>query len=103
MNRLAQIRSLLTASPDDPFLRYALAKELESAGEIEDAYLQFEALVQSHPDYVAAYYHFGKLREKQGQIEAAIALYKQGIEVAKRQNDHHAAAELAAAKMNLED
>ena len=34
---------------------------------------EFEALINSHPDYVATYYHYGKLMESLQDKDAAVS------------------------------
>ncbi len=103
MSRLIQLQSFLDASPNEPFIIYALAKEHEGVGNTSEALSFYNRLVNEHSDYVGTYYHFGKLLEKQGELDAAVNMYVRGMEVAKSQNDNHAYSELAGAKLNLVD
>ncbi len=97
MNRLEKLQSFLKESPEDPFLHFALAKEYEKAGDEQEALARYEQLVREHAQYVGTYYHLGKLRERQGDLDAAKSAYQQGIIVAERAKDSHSASELRGA------
>ncbi len=100
--RLQQLKGLLEDSPNDPFLLYAIAKEYEGLGSVEEALRQYKALTDLHPDYVGTYYHYAKLLEKQEETEEALSIYEKGMFVARKIGDTHALGELSNAKMNLE-
>lgn len=100
--RMSQLLEFLKEAPEDSFLNYALAQEYLSAGKPEEARRLMEWLVEHHPDYVATYYHLGKLLEKEGLKEEAIEIYERGIAIAVRSGEQHARAELQSAKLELE-
>ncbi len=102
-NRLQRLQSFLSASPNDTFVIYALAKEYEMLGDLEKALHQFQHLLKVDPKYVGAYYHLGKLYEQLEQPETAFQTYRQGMAVARELGDQHALSELAGAKLNLGD
>ena len=85
--RISRLLEFLENEPNDPFLNYAL-------GERALALTYFEDLISKHPDYVGTYYHLGKLYETLGRKEEAITTYKNGIEVANKQQNAHARSEL---------
>lgn len=101
--RLQQLLHLLTESPEDSFLTFAVAKEYEGAGDDEQARDYYLRLVENDPAYVGVYYHLGKLYERQGAIRDAFRTYRQGIDAARRAGDQHALSELAGAKLALGD
>ena len=101
--RLQKLLSFLQSSPEEPFLVFALAKEYENLGQREEALRYYNQLLEQNPDYVATYYHLGKLQEAIGEPGEAFALYKKGMVVAQKAGDQHALNELAAAKLNLGD
>jgi len=80
MSRIDQIRQFLQDSPNDSFLRYALAQELQKQGDVEAAKEAYLWLTDNQPSYVATYYHLGKLLIAQGEKEAALAWFNRGIE-----------------------
>ena len=102
MSRIDQIRQFLQDSPNDSFLRYALAQELQKQGDIEAAKEAYLWLTENQPSYVATYYHLGKLLIALGETEAALAWFNLGIEHAKAAKELHALSELQSAKLELE-
>jgi len=102
MSRIDQIRQFLQDSPNDSFLRYALAQELQKQGDVEAAKEVYLWLTDNQPSYVATYYHLGKLLIAQGEKEAALAWFNLGIEHAKAAKELHALSELQSAKLELE-
>ena len=102
MDRLAALLEYLEEDPGDPFTRFAVALEYLKAGDESEARRTFEGLVEGRPDYVGAYYHLGGLYARQGLMEAAIATYRAGIEVANQQRDVHARSELQSALLEAE-
>ena len=102
MSRIEQIRQFLQESPNDSFLRYALAQELQKQGDLNAAREAYLWLTENQPSYVATYYHLGKLLITQGEKEAAVAWFNLGIEHAKAAKELHALSELQSAKLELE-
>lgn len=92
--RKQQIEELLTLDPNDSFLRYGLAMEYVSAGDDESAMHEFQVLNQQDPDYVPAYLMAGQALLRLGREEEARAMLKEGIVVAKRNHNEHAAGEM---------
>ena len=103
MTRLEQLQSLLTDSPQDSFLLFALAKEFESRGDDTQARRHYEQLREADAGYIGLYYHLGKLLERQQDFAGAVAVYRDGMERARSAGDLHALSELAGAKLELED
>ncbi len=101
MNRIKKILEYLQQTPGDNFLRHALALEYIKQGDDKKAKELFEAILSSSPDYIGSYYHLGKLLEKTGASEAAVACYEKGMNAAKAANDNHAYNELQAAYEDL--
>lgn len=97
------MRQFLERDPDDAFSRHALALEWVKRGDDTAARLEFEALLRRNPGYVGSYYHLGKLLERNGENEAALQTYREGILRAAQSGDAHAAGELRAAAESLED
>ncbi|WP_343690596.1 tetratricopeptide repeat protein [Chitinophaga sp.] len=100
MDRIASIKEFLKQTPDDSFLKHALALEYIKIGNDSDARQQFEELLANEPGYVGSYYHLGKLLERAGAEQEAIAVYEKGMEMAKAENNRHAYNEL---QMALDD
>lgn len=100
-SRIEQLQQFLTASPDDSFLHHALALEFVKAGDESLAERHFRHNLDKAPQYVATYYHLGKLLERTARTEDAIAMYERGMAVAKAAGDNHTYNELQAAYEDL--
>jgi tetratricopeptide (TPR) repeat protein len=96
-SRIAKLRAFAEARPQDPFPRYALALEHRNAGSHPEALAVFRELIAAHPDYVPAYLHAGNTLTSLGDHAEAKAVWRSGVEVARRKGDLHAAGELEAA------
>ena len=102
MNRIEQLEIFLLETPNDAFLNYALATEYVSMGDDEKAEFIFRDLLEKNPDYVATYYHLGKLLERKQQKNEAMDIYRIGIEKAKAKGEQHSLSELQSALLELE-
>src|SRR5262249_54683493 len=93
--RREQIEDMLKDDPDeDGFLRYCLAMEFLSEGKEPEAVTCFQALLEAKPEYVPAYLQLGQLFNRMGEEEEARAAFRDGIAVAQRKGDTHAANEM---------
>jgi len=101
--RLKQLQQFLAESPNDPFLFFAIAKEYEKLDANKEALAYYLKLAKEHPDYVGTYYHLGMLHASLEKYEEALFIYEKGMEVAKAAGDRHAYAELAGAKMEIDE
>ncbi|MDX2002605.1 MAG: hypothetical protein SFW35_09235 [Chitinophagales bacterium] len=102
-SRLEQLKKMLSDNPDDAFLQYAMAKELEKAGFTNEAIEALEFLIKSQPDYVATYYQLVKLYVRDQQIDKALSILDIGLERASSLGKAHEAAELRALRDDLMD
>jgi tetratricopeptide (TPR) repeat protein len=100
MDRLETLFQFLKEDPDDAFTLFAIASEYRKRGDIDMSLTYFRRLVAEQPDYVGTYYHLGKVLEEKGLRLDAIQVYEQGIDVAAKQRDPHARAELQDALMS---
>jgi tetratricopeptide (TPR) repeat protein len=101
INRIELLEQYLEDDPDDEFTMYALALEYVKLGEYMAAKNFFSTLVNKHPGYLPAYYQFGKLNEILNEKEKANELYRDGMELAKKQHDQHTLNELLEAFNSL--
>jgi tetratricopeptide (TPR) repeat protein len=97
MNRLETLKDLVRQNPSDTFARYGLAMECARAGDFVAAAAEYQAILDAHPDYAAAYYQFGQALERLGRIEEARDLYRRGVAVTTGAGDLHARDQLQAA------
>lgn len=102
MPTLDQLLPLLTADPNDAFLRYAVAMEYSRQARPDEALAEFAELARRHPDYVAGYFMAGRTALQKGDTELAKSFYKTGIATAQRIGDKHAASEMSEALLLLE-
>lgn len=94
-NRREKLESMLAASPNDQMLRYMLAMELDKESEHERSLELFRSLMSDAPRYVPAFLMAGQLLARLERTVEARATYEDGINEAKRQNNDHAAGEMA--------
>jgi len=97
VDRIDQLRTFITAQPDEPFPRYALALELKGKGDAAAAAAELKALIGRAPDYLAAYLQLGMILQTLGSSEEARSAFRSGQEVARRKGDTHALSELTSA------
>lgn len=101
--RLQQLLTFLERSPKEPFIRFAIAKEYEKLGDLQQALQYYQLTATDSPDYVGTYYHLGKLQEQLDAPADAWATYSKGMDIARQAGDQHSLAELAGARLELGD
>ncbi len=101
-SRKTQLLKLLENEPHDPFLLFAIAKEYEYEENWSLAKNTYLRLHKINPDYLAFYYHYGKLCEHLSDRELAKEFYQKGIVKCLEYNDLHSKSELETALMNLQ-
>jgi tetratricopeptide (TPR) repeat protein len=95
MSRIDQLREMLNSEPQDAFLNYALALELDKQGQHEESLSLFEKLMQFDPPYVPAFFMAGQMLSRLDRMAEARPLLSAGIEEARRQGNTHAAGEMS--------
>lgn len=100
-SRISKLQSYLEITPDDSFLKHALALEYVKEQNDSTARTLFEELLRANPQYIGSYYHLGKLLERSNDLEAAVACYRKGLGESKLAGDMHAYNELNAALHEL--
>jgi|AntRauTorckE6833_2_1112554.scaffolds.fasta_scaffold00146_33 Tfp pilus assembly protein PilF len=101
-SRISTLAKAVKEHPEDSFYKFTLALEMLKIEEYQKARVLFEAIKKGEPAYVGVYYHLAKLYEQLEENKKALDTYKEGIEVAEKQNDQHTKSELSAALFNLE-
>lgn len=101
MDRIQKLQEFLQKTPDDNFLKHALALEYIKLNDDAKARQLFEDILTRFPDYIGSYYHLAKLLERNGETETAIHWYEKGMTAAKEAKDQHAYNELQAAYEDL--
>lgn len=97
MDKIEQLKSFLSKSPNDSFLQHALALEYIKINELTKARESFENLLINNPDYIGSYYHLAKLYQQLQEKQLAIKTYEEGMKRAKTKNENHAYNELLSA------
>lgn len=95
MSRRHKIEQMLADDPGDTFLRYSLAMELDKEGSHEESLAKFAELTCDAPPYVPAYFMSAQQLARLGRANDARTILRDGIEAARAQHDHHAAAEMS--------
>jgi len=101
LTRRQKIEAMLTDDPDDIFLRYSLALEMEGAGEWGPSLDILESLARGTPPYVPAFQMAAQQLIKLSRIDEARAALREGIDEARRQGKDHAAGEMAELLMGI--
>jgi Flp pilus assembly protein TadD len=96
-SRLEILMSMVAQNPADKLARYGLAMEYRNAGDLEAAAAEFHALLEAHPDYGGAYFHYGQTLLRAGRRDEAREVYRKGVEVTTRLGNSHARSELEGA------
>src|ERR1700734_2665174 len=99
--RRQMLEEFVAAKPNDAFARYGLALDYANAGDAEDADRHFKALIEAHPEYVAAYFQYGQFLARTGRKTEAQSLLLTGVAAARKAGDDHARSEMEAALMDL--
>ena len=101
-SRREQIEAMLTEEPNDPELRYMLAMEFVSLGDDPEAVRCFQELIQTVPQYPPAYHQAGRALQRLNRSAEARALLTQGIPIAEKQGNFHAAGEMQELLQSLD-
>ena len=95
-SRMAALKELLEANPNDTFARYALGMEYSGAGETDAALAEFKFLIASQPDYTNAYFMAAQALARAERNDEAKQMLQHGIECARRTRNQHALSEMEA-------
>ena len=101
MEKIEKLKTFLINSPEDPFLKHALALEYIKTGNDSLARQLFLDILTRDPSYIGTYYHLGRLLERLGETENARSWYEKGMVAANHAGDLHAYNELQAAYEDL--
>ncbi len=100
-SRREKIEAMLLDEPQDQFLRYSLAMELDKAGEHDRSLDLLTELIEDNPPHVPAFFMAGQQLARMGQVNKARDVLRVGIEVAREQNNSHAAGEMSEFLISL--
>ena len=94
-SRREKIEAMLADEPDDTFLRYSLAMELDKEGEHEASLSRLQELYAMDPPYIPAFFMAGQQLAKLNRVEESRSVLRDGIDQARAQGDGHAAGEMS--------
>jgi predicted Zn-dependent protease len=94
-SRRERLEAMLADDPQDRFLRYGLAMELDKEGEHERGLSLLADLAREDPPYVPAFFMSAQILERHDRVGEARCVLREGIEAARVQGDSHAAGEMA--------
>jgi tetratricopeptide (TPR) repeat protein len=101
-SRVATLKEVLAANPEDAFARYALAMEYSGSGDAETALAEFERLLNTNPDYTNAYFMAAQTLARADRNDEARIMLQRGIESARRTRNQHPQAEMEGMLDELE-
>ncbi len=102
MDKIAMLRQILAANPQDAFARYGLAMELAGTDRIEASLVEFGTLLRDHPEYTPGYFMAAQTLAKAGRTAEARKHLELGIDSARRTGNTHAQSEMQAMLDELE-
>lgn len=89
------LETMLESGQDNALLRFTLGSAFIKHKKYDQAVEHLAKAVELKPDYSAAWKAYGDALTRSGQIEAAIAVYEQGVKVAEGKGDKQAAKEMS--------
>ena len=92
---IANLEKMLGGPRDGALLRFSLGNEWLKAGNPAQAADCFRSAIERDAKYSAAWKLLGKALAKNGEIDAALAAFAQGINVAEAKGDVQAAKEMS--------
>ncbi len=99
---IANLQKLVGTPRDGALLRFSLGNEYLKAGDAANAHLQLAQAVAMDPTYSAAWKLLGKALAADGQPQAALTAFRQGIAVAERKGDKQAEREMTVFATRLQ-
>jgi hypothetical protein len=95
MSRREKIEAMLVDEPNDVFLRYSLAMELDKEGDHDGSLSRLSELSLGTPPYVPAFFMAAQQLVRLARVEEARTYLRSGIEAARLQGNAHAAGEMS--------
>jgi predicted Zn-dependent protease len=92
--RREKIEAMLKDEPQDQFLRYSLACEYDNEDRCDESLALLRGLTADQPPHVHSFLRGAQLFVKLDRIADARTMLRNGIEVARQQNELHAAGEM---------
>jgi thioredoxin-like negative regulator of GroEL len=95
MTRREKIEAMLAEEPQDVFLRYSLAMELNRERRHDESLALFRELQSGRPPHVPSFFMAAQQLASLGRVDAARDVLRRGIDEARTQGDPHAAGEMS--------
>jgi tetratricopeptide (TPR) repeat protein len=95
MSRREKIEAMLADEPNDAFLRYSLAMELDKEGDHDASLGRLGELTRDNPPYVPAFFMAAQQLVRLNRVNEARTFLRDGIDAARAQNNAHAAGEMS--------
>jgi hypothetical protein len=95
ISRRERIEAMLADEPEDQFLRYSLAMELQKEGAHDRCLALLEGLLAEPKPMVAAFFMAGQQLTRLRRFAEARAALRTGIDQARAQGDSHAVSEMS--------
>jgi Flp pilus assembly protein TadD len=102
MSALENFERMLAAGKESALLRFSLGTEHLKAGNPGAAVTHLRRAVELDPNYTAAWKALGRALTEDGKPDQALAVYRQGIEVAERRGDKQAGKEMRVFAKRIE-
>ena len=96
MDKIATLTAILEQNPTDAFARYGLAMAYATEGNRDQALSEYSTILTHTPEYVPAYQMSAQVLLKVGRIEEARSRLADGVTVAQKTGNAHAASEMQA-------
>jgi len=93
-SRREKIEAMLKLEPEDQFLRYSLATELDNEDRSDESLALLRGLMADQPPHVHSFLRGAQLLIKLDRIADARDALRAGIELARQQGELHAAGEM---------
>jgi len=94
-SRRKLLMELLAETPKNSELLYSLGMESVSEEKDGQAVAEFRQALAADPGHVASFLQLGQALVRQGEEDEARAVYTQGMEAARKAQNHHAFSELS--------
>ena len=91
--RREKVEQMLLAEPNDPFLRYMLANELEKEARVDECLAIFDSLRSEQ--HIPSFLRSAQVLVSCDRVSDARCVLRQGIEIARAAGEAHPAAEMA--------
>ena len=98
--RLQKLMDFLKEEPNNPFLIYGVALELEKT-DLSKAIEFYQQLLRDHPDYLPTYFQAAHLFWEEEETDMANDIFIRGIKLAEAQGNDKILKELKAAYHNF--